>query len=843
MASAATPMMKQYLSIKDQHPDALLLFRLGDFYELFYDDAVTASKVLEITLTSRDKKKDPIPMCGVPYHSAKNYIEKLINEGFKVAICEQMENPREVKGMVKREIVRIITPGTLIDDFGMEDGASNYLLSLVQTKDEYTVSYADISTGDIYAFSTQSMTDLSSEVSRIKPSEIVVDQDSEPLISEMYHDPPLYTVYEIAQHYELDREEDVSEDAAIDLLMNYVNAHNMKDLKHFRTVKKHQLNEFMQLNYAALSNLELLTNLQTKKEKGSLFWYLNKTETPMGKRKLRRWIERPLMNVSAIKMRHSVVNILLEHFIEREDLKALLNQVYDIERLVGRLSFGNIDAKDLVQLRDSLQNLPEVESLLQQLNLMNIPLFKSFDTLTDVHQLLASSLMDPPPKNVREGNIFQTEYNDKLQELRYIQENARQFLNDYIEKERERTGVKSLKIGFNKVFGYYIEISKVSAMNFDTEKFEYERKQTLTNAERYITPELKEMETKILNAEDESIILEYKLFNELRAEMETHIERLQRTAEQISTLDCLISFAAVANDYHLIEPAFEKDTLNIVDGRHPVVEKVIGENTYVPNDIHMTEDTFIYLITGPNMSGKSTYMRQIAIISIMAQMGMYVPAKEAVLPIFDAVFTRIGASDDLSSGKSTFMIEMMEANDALQRATKDSLLIFDEIGRGTSTYDGMALAEGMLQYIHHHIGAKTLFSTHYHEITKLDSTLSGLSNYHVKATEYDGRLVFLHKVKPGAVEKSYGIHVAKLAELPEEVTAHAEEILSTLENTSYARHSPKKNDVTQLEFPLADTESNHQDVIEQLKSLDLNQMTPMEAMVQLNELKTLMKDD
>ncbi|MFD2829016.1 DNA mismatch repair protein MutS [Corticicoccus populi] len=843
MASTATPMMKQYLSIKDQHPDALLFFRLGDFYELFFEDAVTASKTLEITLTSRDKKKDPIPMCGVPYHSAKGYIEKLINEGFKVAICEQMENPREVKGMVKREVVRIITPGTLIDDFGMDDGQSNYLLSLVKENGMYTVSYSDISTGDIFAFSTENMTDLTSEVSRIKPSEMVVDEASESVIKEMYQDPPLYTIYEKKEHYDLEREDDVTEASAIDLLMNYIYSHNMKDLSHFRIVKKHKLNESMQLNYAALSNLELLTNLQTKKEKGSLFWYLNKTETPMGKRKLRRWIERPLMRVTDIKMRHSVVNILLDHFIEREDLKSLLNQVYDIERLVGRLSFGNIDAKDLIQLRDSLYNLPAVDRLLTELQLNEVPLFTGFDTLADIHRLLDDSLLDPPPKHIREGNIFKSDYDEKLQELRYIQENARQFLNDYIEGEREKTGIKSLKIGFNKVFGYYIEISKVNAMNFDTETHQYERKQTLTNAERFITPELKEMETKILSAEDESIILEYRLFNELKAKMTQHIDRLQKTAEQISTLDCLISFAAVANEYHLTEPVFNQEMLNITDGRHPVVEKVIGENTYVPNDLQMDDENFIYLITGPNMSGKSTYMRQVAIISIMAQIGMYVPAQSASLPVFDAIFTRIGASDDLSSGKSTFMIEMMEANDALKRATKDSLLIFDEIGRGTSTYDGMALAEAMLEYIHNHIGAKTLFSTHYHEITKLDSVLSGLSNYHVKATEYDGRLVFLHKVKPGAVEKSYGIHVARLAELPEEVTKRAENILAELEAGSYTQDHSREREAAQLEFPLPDTEGKRDDVSEALRQMDLNQMTPMDAMIKLNELKSLIKDD
>lgn len=845
MAASTTPMMKQYLSIKDEHPDALLFFRLGDFYELFYDDAITASKVLEITLTARDKKKDPIPMCGVPHHSSRNYIEKLIENGFKVAICEQMEDPREVKGMVKRAVVRVITPGTLIDDFGMDDGRNNYLLALHTDGHFYSAGYADISTGELYSFQTADENEMKNEVERIGPSELVVDKDSEPLIEFIYNDPPLYTVYENVQEYDVEKEDNVDEDDVINLLLSYITANNMKSLMHFRPVKKHNISGAMQLSSTAISNLELLSNIQTKKEKGSLFWYLNRTETPMGKRKLRSWIERPLMNVTQIKARHDVVNIFLDNFIERADLIKLLNQVYDIERLVGRLSFGNIDAKDLVQIRDSLEGLPEIKRILSVLDLLDFRIFNDFDALEDVFHILNDSLLDPPPKTVRDGNIFKSEYNEKLSGLRYIQDNARSYLNEYLEAERERTGIKNIKIGFNKVFGYFIEISKVNALNFDAEKFEYSRKQTLTNAERFITPELKEMETKILTAEDESIVLEYRLFTELRTQMEGYIERLQMTAEMISSLDCLLSYAEVSNTYRLTEPDFNQDKFEIEEGRHPVVEKVIGENTYVPNDLQMNREDFMYLITGPNMSGKSTYMRQVAIISIMAQMGMFVPAKSATLPVFDAIFTRIGASDDLSSGKSTFMIEMMEANDALRKATENSLLIFDEIGRGTSTYDGMALAESMLVYIHNFIGAKTLFSTHYHELTKLDSELDGLSNYHVKATEYDGKLVFLHKVKPGAVEKSYGIHVARLAELPEEVTSYAREKLATLES---GRSASGRADNYQLELPLDDMETagrsdEARDVMDRLSAVDVNSMTPLDALQTLNDLKHMIKGD
>lgn len=832
--ATVTPMMQQYLNIKEEHPGVLLFYRLGDFYELFYDDAVTASKVLEITLTSRDKKKDPIPMCGVPYHSAKGYIERLIDQGYKVAICEQMEDPKKTKGMVKREVVRIITPGTLIDDFGMDDGRSNYILALDEESELFTAAYSDISTGEIFAFSTGDRDVLKSEIDRIRPREVVVEADIEDLMSELYSDPPVTTPFSNETHFPLEYGEGITEgeQKTLDLLVGYIRAHNMKDLKHFRAVEKHRIKETMQLNYAALSNLELLESLQTKKTKGSLFWYLNRTETPMGKRKLRKWIERPLLRRTAIEERHEAVAVLLDHFIEREDMRSLLNNVFDIERLVGRLSFGNIDAKDFVQLRDSLRGLPAIAEMLERIGLLGTPLFRSFDILDDVHGLLADSLDDSPPKTIREGGIFREGYSSRLDEYRYISNNGRVWLNDYIERERERTGIKNLKVGFNKVFGYYIEISKGNAVNFDAEKFDYQRKQTLTNAERFITPELKEMESKLLSAQDESVILEYELFVALREHMEQFIPRLQTTADIISTLDCLVSFATVANEYRLVRPEFSEDELSITEGRHPVVEKVIGENTYVPNSLDMDQDTFIYLITGPNMSGKSTYMRQVAIISIMAQMGMYVPAEAAVLPIFDQIFTRIGASDDLASGKSTFMIEMMEANDALQNATENSLLIFDEIGRGTSTYDGMSLAQAMLEYIHHHIGAKTLFSTHYHEMTRLSTELDHLKNVHVKATEYDGKLIFLHKVKPGPVERSYGIHVAKLAELPDEVTTRANDLLRTFEQDG------RVTDSEQLSLPLDDTEAfEAHPVIDQLKSLDINQMTPLDAMMKLQELK------
>ena len=833
-----TPMMKQYLTIKDQYPDALLLFRLGDFYELFYEDAITASKILEITLTTRDKKKDPIPMCGVPYHSVKRYIEKLIENGFKVAICEQMEDPATTKGMVHREVVRVITPGTLIDDFGMDDSTSNYILSMMDSGDDLCIAFSDISTGEISSFKSSDHDLVISEIKRLKPSEIVVNKSAEVILNELYKDPPFYTVFDETSEIEMDIHPDIShsERTNLSLLMNYIYQHNMKSLKHFKTVQPHNVKLFMQLNYVALSNLELIESLQTKKTKGSLYWYLNRTTTPMGKRKLKQWIEKPLIDLQAIEARHYVVDILLNNFIEREQLKEALDHVYDIERLVGRLSFGNIDAKDLVQLMRSLEYLPDVKEMLNKLKLTEHELFKKFSPLQEVYELLEIRLKEDAPKTVREGNIFKSGFNEELDRLRDISKNGRAYLDEYIEKERERTGIRQLKVGYNKVFGYYIEISKANAMNFDAEKFDYNRKQTLTNAERFITPELKEMEDKIINAQDESVRLEYQLFLELRELMEAHIANLQETAEHISTLDCLISFALVTNEYQLVKPTFDENILSIEDGRHPVVERVIGQDTYVPNSITLNNSTFLYLITGPNMSGKSTYMRQTAIISVMAQMGMYVPAKSATLPIFDQIFTRIGASDDLASGKSTFMIEMLEANDALQHATKNSLLIFDELGRGTSTYDGMALAQAMLEYIHDKIGAKTLFSTHYHELTQLDQVLFGLKNVHVKASEHNGKLVFLHKVKPGAVERSYGVHVARLAELPETVTRRADELLYSFENR-------KPNDDAQLSLSFEDAEPPPRSEIEQaIETMDLNQMTPIDALNELQRLKDRLGD-
>lgn len=831
-----TPMMKQYFSIKDKHEDALLLFRLGDFYELFYDDAITAAKVLEITLTTRDKKNN-IPMAGVPHHSAKGYIEKLINEGYKVAICEQMEDPREVKGMVKREVVRVITPGTLIDDFGIKDDVSNFILSVYHSNQLFEVSYSDISTGEIYQFDTTDLEILTSEIHRINPREIVVNEEALNTVKEMFLEPPMLTVKNTFLTHDIEVSNNVLNRNAIHLLLTYIETQNMKKLEHLKTVEKYDVHAYLKLNYAAISNLELLENLQTKKQQGSLYWYLNHTETPMGRRRLRRLIEQPLINKEEIVNRQNVVSTLLDNFLPREDMKSLLNNVYDIERLAGRMSFGNIDVKGFLQLKDSLEYLPEIKSLLEEIKLTDNILFNQFDDLRDVYDAL-TVLKDEPPKTIREGEIFKARVRNELDELREIRDHSREWLENYLEQEKSRTGIKNMKIGFNKVFGYFIEISKGQASTFKADEYGYSRRQTLTNAERYITEELKDMEDKILKSEEESILLEYRMFMELKASLNHYIPRLQRVAEQLAMLDSLISFATVSNMYRLVPPTFSDKELMLRDSRHPIVEKMRGETNYVPNDVKLDDESEIYLLTGPNMSGKSTYMRQIALISIMAQMGMFVPASSAVVPIFDAIFTRIGASDDLSSGKSTFMIEMMEANDALKHATKDSLLIFDEIGRGTSTYDGMALAHAMLLYIHNEIGAKTLFSTHYHELTELDKTLHKLVNVHVKATEHEGELIFLHKVEYGAVEKSYGIHVAEIAGLPPYVINEARSILNELE----VRESSNERQL-ELSFEVADdaddkeiNNKNHT-IVEELKNTNINALSPLDALVLLDKLQ------
>ncbi|MGV3106699.1 MULTISPECIES: DNA mismatch repair protein MutS [unclassified Staphylococcus] len=881
--SNTTPMMQQYLKIKSRYQDCLLFFRLGDFYEMFFEDAKEASRVLEITLTKRDaKKENPIPMCGVPYHSANSYIETLINNGYKVAICEQMEDPKQTKGMVKREVVRVVTPGTVMEQGGMDENQNNYILSFIKQDSNYALSYCDISTGELKATQIEDEDTLINEIVTINPNEIVVNQEiDESLKKQIYLTTETITVRETISDasYEVNQLTDHHTYQATQLLLDYVYHTQKRDLSHLESAITYAAVDFMKMDYYAKRNLELTESIRLKSKKGTLLWLMDETKTPMGARRLKQWIDRPLINKERVEERLNIVESFMNHFIERDTLRGYLNQVYDIERLVGRVSYGNVNARDLIQLKHSISEIPNIKALLESMNDVATNQFSSLEPLEDLLQVLEDSLIEEPPISIKDGGLFKHGFSKQLDEFLEASKNGKDWLAQLQAKERERTGIKSLKISYNKVFGYFIEITRANLQGFEPNEYGYHRKQTLSNAERFITDELKEKEDIILGAEDKAVELEYQLFVRLREHIKTYTERLQKQAKIISELDCLQSFAEIAQKYNYVRPEFsDNKTLKLENSRHPVVERVMDYNDYVPNDCELDKDNFIYLITGPNMSGKSTYMRQVAIISIMAQMGAYVPCDKATLPIFDQIFTRIGAADDLVSGKSTFMVEMLEAQKALTYATENSLIIFDEIGRGTSTYDGLALAQAMIEYVAQTSHAKTLFSTHYHELTTLDQALPSLKNVHVAADEYQGELIFLHKVKDGAVDDSYGIQVAKLANLPDEVINRAQVILDAFEQhqnandyeetsnsvlkesvsvdshdinaTQNKKDSDKKvqtdnhatsNEFEQASFNLFDSEPTVSEIEEEIKKLNISNMTPIEALLKLSELQNQLR--
>lgn len=869
-----TPMMQQYLKIKSQYQDCLLFFRLGDFYEMFFEDAKEASRVLEITLTKRDaKKENPIPMCGVPYHSANSYIETLINNGYKVAICEQMEDPKQTKGMVKREVVKVVTPGTMMEQGGMDENQNNYILSFIQNENGYALSYCDVSTGELKATNFEDESTLINEIITINPNEIVVREDiNEDLKKQISLTTETITVREEISdmEYSVNTLENNLMFLTTQLLLDYIHHTQKRDLSHIEDVITYAAIDFMKMDYYAKRNLELTESIRLKSKKGTLLWLMDETKTPMGARRLKQWIDRPLIHKDNIEQRLDIVESFIDHFIERDTLRGYLNQVYDIERLVGRVSYGNVNARDLIQLKHSISEIPNIKSLLEQMNSVTTTQFSTLEPLEDLLTVLEDSLVEEPPISVKDGGLFKQGFSKQLDEYLEASKNGKDWLAQLQAKERERTGIKSLKISYNKVFGYFIEITRANLQRFEPSEHGYHRKQTLSNAERFITDELKEKEDIILGAEDKAIELEYQLFIRLREHVKSYTERLQRQAKVISELDCLQSFAEIAQKYNYVRPKFSDDkTLNLENSRHPVVERVMDYNDYVPNDCYLDQNNFIYLITGPNMSGKSTYMRQVAIISIMAQMGAYVPCDNAILPIFDQIFTRIGAADDLVSGKSTFMVEMLEAQKALTYATADSLIIFDEIGRGTSTYDGLSLAQAMIEYVSETSHAKTLFSTHYHELTTLDQQLSSLKNVHVAADEYQGELIFLHKVKEGAVDDSYGIQVAKLANLPEKVIERAQVILNAFEqngvldenvhrqhyndnskdienknhlNNKEEHSTIKQTDVfEQTSFDLFNSNETQSEIEAQIKNLNISNMTPIEALLKLSELQNQLR--
>ena len=850
--STITPMMQQYLSIKEDYIDAFLFFRLGDFYELFHDDAIKAASILEITLTSR---KDGIPMCGVPHHSAQGYIETLISKGHKVAICEQVEDPRTAKGVVKREVVRLITPGTMMDGKAMQHKTNYFIASAdIVSPNEIAFSYMDISTGD--GFSTLLKGDEKEVVQQllaIQAKELIVSEQMFVLISDLsaIHD---FTL-------SIEQEELSDEEAAayapnhpksslrtVKRLLKYIEKTQKRSLLHIQPFVYQEREEYLSLDYHSKRNLELISSIRSGDQKGTLLWLLDETVTAMGGRKLKQWIHQPLANKRAIEHRLDIVTAFLDDFMLREEVKELFKEVYDLERLVGRIGFGSAGGRDLAQLRQSLSKIPSIRQLLE--NSASSTLQSLGQQLEDCHhvwQKLEDAISLQPPISVKDGGVIKEGYHERLDQLRDASVNGKRWIAELEQKERELTGAKNLKIGYNRVFGYYIELTK-SNIHFADET-RYMRKQTLANAERYITDELKEKESLILSAEDESLELEYELFSQLREEIKQYIPLVQKLAKQISELDVYISFAHVADRYRLSKPEFhDSQAMIIKEGRHPVVEKMLNNQLYVPNDCVLTEEENMLLITGPNMSGKSTFMRQVAITVIMAQIGCYVPARSATLPIVDKIFTRIGAADDLAGGQSTFMIEMMESQNAIANATSKSLLLFDEIGRGTSTYDGMSLAQAMMEYIHNHIGANTLFSTHYHELTELENTLPKLKNVHVSATEKDGKVVFLHKLKQGPADKSYGIHVAQLAHLPEEIITRAQAILATFEAKDKKEHSSTVEEI-QLSFfdeapvkektaPVTQVENKAAEMImKRIKKVNISGTTPLEALQLLYELQ------
>ncbi|KXJ36435.1 DNA mismatch repair protein MutS [Bacillus spizizenii] len=850
-----TPMIQQYLKIKAEHQDAFLFFRLGDFYEMFFEDAKKASQELEITLTSRDGgAAEKIPMCGVPYHSASAYIEQLIKKGYKVAICEQTEDPKAAKGVVKREVVQLITPGTVMDGKGIHESENNFIASVSVCSNGYGLALSDLTTGENLAVLIERLEDVISEIYSVGAREIVVsgslDADTVAQLKERCGATISIEDGETDEHVMIIEHLD-NEDVTKTFLRlyTYLKRTQKRSLDHLQPVQVYELEEAMKIDLYSKRNLELTETIRSKNKKGSLLWLLDETKTAMGGRLLKQWIDRPLIRVNQIEERQEMVETLMSHFFEREDLRERLKEVYDLERLAGRVAFGNVNARDLIQLKESLKQVPGIKQLVASLAHDKAKeRAERIDPCGDVLELLEEALYANPPLSLKEGNLIRDGYNQKLDEYRDASRNGKDWIARLEQQEREYTGIRSLKVGFNKVFGYYIEVTRANLHLL--EEGRYERKQTLTNAERYITPELKEKEALILEAENNICELEYELFTELREKVKQYIPRLQQLAKQMSELDALQCFATISENRHYTKPEFSKDEVEVVEGRHPVVEKVMDSQEYVPNNCMMGDNRQMLLITGPNMSGKSTYMRQIALISIMAQIGCFVPAKKAVLPIFDQIFTRIGAADDLISGQSTFMVEMLEAKNAIVNATKNSLILFDEIGRGTSTYDGMALAQAIIEYVHDHIGAKTLFSTHYHELTVLEDKLPQLKNVHVRAEEYNGTVVFLHQIKEGAADKSYGIHVAQLAELPEDLISRAQDILKELEHSGNKPEVPMqkpqvKEEPAQLSF-FAEAEKRveapklskkEKQVLDAFKSLNILDMTPLEAMNEMYKLQ------
>lgn len=875
-------MMKQYLSIKDKFKDAILFFRLGDFYEMFFDDAITASKELDIALTGREcGQKEKAPMCGIPYHSADNYISKLIGKGYKVAICEQVEDPSTAKGIVKRDVVRVITPGTIIDTKVLEEKQNNYLCCIYLNENSYGLAYTDISTGDFFTtekFDDNNIVDLLiDEIGKIMPTEIIcnsllfenkkavkkIEERFKCMINSYYEwafdlhfaKDSIKKQFSVISLDGLGLSEKENSIIASGALIEYLRDTQKTIFNHINKITQYSTNNFMSLDINTRRNLELTETIRSKAKKGSLLWVLDNTSTAMGGRLLKKWIEEPLLDKDAIQSRLNIVEYLVDDLILMNEIKDLFKNVYDIERLMSKVIFATCNARDLISLKKSIEVLPRIKDLLISTGhkeLVNIG--NHLDGLEDIYDLIDKSIVDDPPFSLREGGLIKSDYNSDIKELREATIKGKEWLSKLEEEERKKTGIKNLKVGYNKVFGYYLEVSKGNIKN--TPDY-FIRKQTLANSERYITPELKDMENKILGAEDKLTTLEYQLFVSIRDKISSQVKRIQQVSKLIAKVDALNSFAITAYNNNYIRPKINNEGLiKIKGGKHPVVEKVLEEGFFVPNDSYLdNNNNRILIITGPNMAGKSTYMRQVALIVLMMQIGSFVPAEYADLCIVDRIFTRIGASDDLSQGQSTFMVEMSEVANILNNATKDSLLILDEIGRGTSTYDGLSIAWSVIEYISdfNKIGAKTLFATHYHELTKLEEEIEGVVNYRILVQEKGDDIVFLRKIKRGSADRSYGIEVARLAGVKKEVINRAYEILGQLENRD---KSDKEIALTMNEIEVNNSNLNTEDdtlqmnifnirkneIIEQLNSIDISNITPMEAINILYKLKERSKE-
>ncbi len=852
---ALTPMMQQYFSIKENYQDCILFYRLGDFYEMFFDDAEVASKELELVLTGRDcGLEERAPMCGIPYHAANGYIGKLIQKGYKVGICEQVEDPKMAKGIVKREVIRVITPGTMMDENYMDHTKNNYIMAVTSVGENYGLAFCDLSTGEFQStFIPKEKNSLDHEFLKFSPKEVVVSDAvlgeyllekwnvliNERLLEDVIDSGNVQSYFKsVSGGY------NAIVASASSLLLGYLDETQKTALTNLTHLEVYQTKDAMAIDVNTKRNLELTENIVDKTKKGSLLWVIDETATAMGSRNLRRWIDAPLVNPEMISKRLDAVETIYNHIHLMEDLREALKGVYDIERIVSKIALKSVNPKELLTLKSSLSKLPSILELLETIDYGELSRLSSkFDSLEDLHELLESSILDEAPMTLKEGNIIKDSYDDEIGRLREIKHNGKRWIAKLEAKEREFTGIKSLKIGYNRVFGYYIEITKSNYQNIPEGR--YIRKQTLANAERFITEELKTMEDEILGADEKLLVREHVVFTSIRDLIEKEMDRLKQTARIIADIDCYQCLAKVARDENYVKPKIRTDgKLKIVEGRHPVVEKMMQKGEFVSNDLVMDQDKERFLIiTGPNMAGKSTYMRQVALICLMTQIGSFVPAKEANIPISDRIFTRIGASDDLAGGKSTFMVEMSEVSDILLNATKDSLIILDEVGRGTSTYDGLSIAWAVIEHILSEItGAKTLFATHYHELTALEGELDGVKNYSVLVKEVGKSIAFLRKIVPGGADQSYGIEVAKLAGLPKHLLVRAKEILRKLEQKDQViKNKPRKKEkFDDIQLGLFDLEK--EGILEELKEVNILMMNPLEAFDFLRELSSRAKE-